>query len=49
MAKIDEIMKKGGEDVSIFDLNELIGKFLPLNQLNMKVIDNLKPFKFDYL
>ena len=31
MSKVQEIMYKGGDEVSIFDLNELIGKFIPLN------------------
>ena len=49
MAKVQEIMEKGGDEVSIFDLNELMGKFIPLNQVCMRILDNLRPAKFDFV
>ena len=49
MSKVQEIMEVGGDQVSIFDLNELIGKFIPLNQVCMLILDNLRPSKFDFV
>ena len=49
MAKVQEIMEKGGDEVSIFDLNELMGKFIPLNPVCMRILDNLRPAKFDFV
>lgn len=38
-----------GDFVSIFDLTELMGKYYPVNNVTLKLIDLLKPISFDLL
>ena len=48
---IDDFFKKGkfesGEVVTIFELYDLMGKHYPVNHVTLKLIDCLKPEKFD--
>lgn len=41
-------MTKGGEEVYVFDLNDLISKYAPLNDLTIKILDNLQPAFLDF-
>jgi hypothetical protein len=38
-----------GDRVSIFELEKLMGKHYPVNNITIKLIDSLKPFLFDDL
>jgi hypothetical protein len=38
---IQDIMSKGGEEVYVFELNEIITKYAPLNDLTIRILDNL--------
>lgn len=42
-------MAKGGQEISIFQLNEMMAKTKPISDLIFKMIDNLLPAKFDYI
>ncbi len=48
-SSIGEVMSKGGQECSIFDLMDMITKPQPLNSLTIQIIDNLKPADFDFL
>lgn len=45
---IQDIMSKGGEEVYVFELNEIITKYAPLNDLTLKILDNLQPASLDF-
>ena len=41
-------MSKGGDEVCIFELNELIGKYHPMNNLTLKILERLQPAQIDF-
>lgn len=51
--KNKEVLSQGQkgpiQEVSIFDLTELIGKFYPVNRITLRLIDALRPANFDQI
>lgn len=41
-------MSKGGDEVCIFELNDLICKYHPLNSLSFKITERLQPAQLDF-
>lgn len=42
-------MSHGGQEVSLFEINSLISKHVPLNGLSLQILENLRPAYFDDL
>jgi len=42
-------MRKGGDEVCIFEINELIGKYQPMSNLSLKILERLQPAQLDFV